>query len=568
MPNGLWITLLAATTLPMWLSLGTTLMAPDGTVYALLAKEMVWRDDYLRLYLIGQDWLDKPHFPFWMTALSYQLFGIHEWGYRIPGLLFTLLGGVYTYFLARKFYNKRVAQWSSLFYLSALHTLLGLIDLRAEAYLTALIVASVYHFSLAREKGASGWFPHLIAGAFWAALATMTKGALALIPIGSAILGEIVLKREWRALIPPKWALAIVLTFLFLAPEFYALYIQFDAEPPKMVYGNWEADSGIRFFLWDSQWGRFTNTGPITGSSDPFFFLHTLLWVFLPWSILLYAGVLRRLLENIPRLQREQEFYTLSAVVVTFGIFSVSRFQLSHYLSILFPFFAILTAAYVDGIQRRSGIRFFRIAQYAVMGLGVLALAGFHWFFRPENVPLVFWLILALVPGGLVLSLYLFKPALKDRVIAESVWVYLAVYFYLALVFYPNLLAYQGDDKVARYLNEEQPGIRASTYDFPNSCFEFYYDQRSLRDSLPTLATTLEREDSLLLVAVESGKEELEANDIPFEVVETFPHFHVTKLNATFLNHKTRPESLEKRYLLKVESLSRSNGQTGVSGGE
>jgi len=556
MPKGLWITLLAATTLPMWLTLGTTLLAPDGTVYALLAKEMVWRDDYLRLYLIGQDWLDKPHFPFWMTALSYQLFGINEWGYRIPGFLFTLLGGVYTYFLARRFYNKQVAQWSSLFYLSALHTLLGLIDLRAEAYLTALIVASVYHFSLARESGKSGWLPHLAAGAFWAALAAMTKGPLGLIVIGSAIGGEILVKKQWRELIHPKWLLAIVLTFLFLAPELYALYIQFDAEPTKVVYGNWEANSGIRFFLWDSQWGRFTNTGPITGTSDPFFFLHTLLWVFLPWSILLYAGVFKRLRDNIPRLQRQQEFYTLSAVVITFGLFSVSRFQLSHYLSILFPFFAILTADYMAGLRSKSGMRFFRITQYLIMGLGIAALAGIHWLFRPEEVPVAFWMILALIPVALFLCLYLFKPSVKDRIITESVWVYLAAYVYLSLVFYPNLLSYQGDDKVARYLNEKQPGIRASTYDFPNSCFEFYYDQRSLRDSLPSLPETLEEEGRVLLVAVEEGKKELEANDIPFEIVETFPHFHITKLTLPFLNHQTRPESLEKRYLLKVDSMA------------
>ena len=43
--------------------------------------------------------------------------------------------------------------------------------------------------------------------------------------------------------------------------------------------------SGIRFFFWDSQFGRFFNTGPIKGSGDPFFYFHTpVSYTHLNWS--------------------------------------------------------------------------------------------------------------------------------------------------------------------------------------------------------------------------------------------------------------------------------------------
>jgi 4-amino-4-deoxy-L-arabinose transferase-like glycosyltransferase len=43
----------------------------DSVVYALLAKHMVLHKDWFSLVYQGTDWLDKPHFPFWMVAISF-----------------------------------------------------------------------------------------------------------------------------------------------------------------------------------------------------------------------------------------------------------------------------------------------------------------------------------------------------------------------------------------------------------------------------------------------------------------------------------------------------------------
>src|SRR5664279_5691325 len=64
------------------------LMDPDAGVYASISKNMVLRNNYLELYFQGKDWLDKPHFPFWITALFFKVFGIHTWSYKLPGILF------------------------------------------------------------------------------------------------------------------------------------------------------------------------------------------------------------------------------------------------------------------------------------------------------------------------------------------------------------------------------------------------------------------------------------------------------------------------------------------------
>ncbi len=546
-----WAGLFVAALLPFLLSLGITLIAPDSAVYAVISKTMVTEQEYWRLYKGGTDWLDKPHFQFWMTALGYQIMGINELGYRLPGFLFTLLGIGYTYLLGKELYNPKIGLYAAFLFCTALHTLIGFIDLRAEIYLAGLIIASVYHL-VKVKKGSSYWIIHLLAGALFAAAAAMTKGIFVWITIGSTILGEILLKRQWKELLNPKWYLGIFLVLVFITPELYALYIQFDAEPDKVVFDT-TGVSGIRFFLWDSQWGRFANTGPIKGQGDFLFFFHTVLWAFLPWSVLWYAGIIKRFRKNIPRIQYQQEFFTLSGALLTFFLFASSSFQLSHYLTILFPFFAILTAAYVAQVQSPRGVRWMRAIQYSLLALGVIAIVGVHLIFAPEQTPIAFWLLAGLMVLGGWLVPYASFFTQQEQILVRSALGYLVLYFYLALVFYPNLLHYQAEDKAAAFMNTHWPGTTVSLYDYPSSDFEFYINAPVLRDSLPTLAGSMRKNGSMFFFTNEPGRTALDTAGYQMEEINRFSDFPVTKINFKFFNHKTRKEALSNLYLLRLE---------------
>jgi 4-amino-4-deoxy-L-arabinose transferase-like glycosyltransferase len=85
--------------------LGIPILGPDGALYASIAKTMVQRHNYLELVVQGHDWLDKPHFPFWITALSFRLFGLQTWAYKLPAILCLMMGAWYTYLFAKQFYT-------------------------------------------------------------------------------------------------------------------------------------------------------------------------------------------------------------------------------------------------------------------------------------------------------------------------------------------------------------------------------------------------------------------------------------------------------------------------------
>ena len=305
----------------------------DPALYAAISKTMVHSNDFVNLYVYGVDWLDKPHFPFWMAAASFKIFGISEWSYRLPALLFILLGAFYTYQLAQKFYDVHVGQISVLVLLAAQHLLMSNTDVRAEPYLLALIVGSVYHFYILFQRFS---FFDLVLGSLMAACAVMTKGIYALVPIGAAIVGQASFTHQFRNLFRWRWLLAGLFTAVFMMPEVYAVYVQFDKHPEKIVFGR-TAVSGVKWFLWSSQFSRFVNNGPITRSrGDVFYYMHTLLWAYAPWCLLFYFVVINRIIAIIKK-RKVQEYITVSAIVPMLLFFSLSKFQLNFYTNILLP---------------------------------------------------------------------------------------------------------------------------------------------------------------------------------------------------------------------------------------
>src|SRR3954469_3974802 len=89
--------LLTAAILVNFSGLFVTIIGTDGTLYGCVAKTMALSNNYLDLFVTGKDWLDKPHMPFWLTAFSFEIFGIHTWSYKLPGILCMMMAAWYTY---------------------------------------------------------------------------------------------------------------------------------------------------------------------------------------------------------------------------------------------------------------------------------------------------------------------------------------------------------------------------------------------------------------------------------------------------------------------------------------
>ena len=516
-------------------------MGPDVTLYASISKTMVLKNDYVNLYYGGQDWLDKPHFPFWVTAASFKVFGINTWAYKLPAILFFMMGAWYTYLFARNLYNNIVGLWAVLILLTAQHIVLSDNDVKAEPYLTGLIIALVYHFykSYTLKNNL-----HLLAASLFAAFAIMTKGMFALITICSAILGELIVKRKWKELLQPRWLVALALIAIFIIPEIYCLYQQFDLHPEKTVFGKTNV-SGIRFFFWDSQFERFFNTGPIKGKGNPFFYLHTILWAFLPWSILLFMAIVEFIRKNFRR-KNDHEWYCLSAAFVTFILFSASRFQLPHYLNIVFPFFAIIVAQYLYSITTKQTIIRIRFIQNIVVFLCFLFPVFLQFFFKPNNDS---WILLLLLPPVIVCFLILMQRTTEIlQIVYKTSFASFCLNIYLNLGFYPSLVHYQAGSEAAFWINKSAENMPVFTMQW-SSPYIFYLDRQFYPTD--TALQNITNKNFLLYLSDEQTRQLAQAGK-KIRILKIMDNYPITLLNMKFINKATRYKTVEKMDIIQV----------------
>lgn len=521
------------------------LMNPDATLYATIAKTMVLRNDYVNIYVRGTDWLDKPHFPFWMAALFFKVFGINTWAYKLSGIVFMLMGAIYTWLFAKSLYSKQVAIWAVLILLTAQHIVLSDNDIRAEPYLTGLIIASVYHFYRSCTKPS---FWHLLIACGFAGCAVMTKGIFVLITIGGAISGHLIITKQWKQLFNLRWLLAAVLVFICILPEVYCLYVQFDAHPEKLVFGQHNV-SGIKFFFWDSQFGRFFNTGPIKGSGDPFFFVHTTLWAFLPWSLLLFAAIYQFIKKGVKNV-KAYEWFNLCGAMLTFLMFSASKFQLPHYINIVFPFFAIITAQWFCNVRSAKSIKAINITQWVVITLLAVVLVVLHLYYQPEiNIGLLATLLLTLfvLPGR-------FGNNWFERIGFRSIIICVIVNLYLNLAFYPDILKYQAGSEAGMYISQSKIPVNIPVLqsgDDVNFALEFYLDRPMA--TIPADGSAKLPNNAFMLYAPAEAVSTI-LNSRKSQVLKEFERYAITRLKPSFLKKTTRSGQTTKMRLVLVSA--------------
>ncbi|SDH03536.1 4-amino-4-deoxy-L-arabinose transferase [Pedobacter terrae] len=518
------------------------IMEPDSALYASIAKNMVLRNDWVNIYVRGADWLDKPHLTFWLAAASFKIFGITAFAYKLPSFLFGLWGAWYLYKLTKDIYNEKTGLISALIFLSSLHILISTFDVRAEVYITTFTLAAIYHYYKAHQSS----FWHIVAGSFFAACAIMIKGIFVLIPVFGGFIIYWLLTKQFKQLLKLKWWLAIVLIFIFVIPELYALYVQFDLHPEKVVFGK-TGVSGLKFFFWDSQFGRFFNNGPIKGKGDISFFLHTTLWAFLPWSILFYTAVVNLFKKKNRAGLPAESIIIWTSAAITFLLFSLSKFQLPHYILIILPQFAIITALYIKQLKGKSLKVFFTI-QNVLAILIILILSAIAFFFGFTN----HYIAIAVLVLLLAVSFLVFKGLKTENLLSRSAMISVALMIFLSVFFYPSVLKYESGMEAGNWLKENYPKAKAAVLMYPDAySFDFYANGEPKYFWSYEELNKSKGEKDLVIYTPESELVKLK-KDYGAEVLKSFEYYHITKLTPKFINAKTRPQLLEHFYLVKL----------------
>ena len=499
---------------------------PDAALYASIARRIATSGDWVNLLAYNVDWLDKPHFPFWVTALSFKAFGVNVVSARLPALLFFALGVWATWQLAHELFSRSVAQASVLILLTSQHVVMSNADTRAEPFLIGLLTPAVW-LTIRVVRAKDAWGRDLALASLCTAAAMMTKGPFVLIPVGAVAVVPSILRREplrWS-----RWLTALALVALFITPELACLYLQFDAHPEKTVFET-TGVSGVTWFLWQSQLGRFANTGPIRGKGDPTFFFHTVLWSFLPWGLLLYATAVSRLRQWK---LRSEDAYLWAATVPLVLVFSASRFQLPHYVNILFPFFAVLIARWLESAPPR--------AVSWTQSVVLVGMTGFlGWLLLTFEVPLA-WILVGTMAVTMSLVLFVREPLLRSAAGA------LIINVFHQHVFVRESLKYQVGGEAAE-VAKALPPMRTVMLDLSSHAFAFHLHETARWWTDADLLHELPNGP----VRVLTRAEHLAALGLPFTERARFQYFRASMPTGAFLDAKRRPSVLDTWVLAEV----------------
>lgn len=528
-----------------------TLFENDSAQFAVMAMRMVQENDFLSLFKGPEEYLDKPHMHYWLAALSYKIFGIHDWAYRIPGILATLLGAYSCHGLGKLLYNKDVGRFAALIFMTAQTIVLANIDVRTDAVLTGFTIFSIWQLVTYIEKNT---LKGIVLGAFGAGMAFSTKGQIALVVIGVSVLCHLAYTRKWMRLVNWKVLVALVVFGLAITPMLYAYYHQFDLHPEKVIRGK-DHRSGIFFIFWEQSFERMSGEGVGKNSSDFFFFFHTFLWVFLPWTVLAliaYCTKLKTFWETKFAYKPQLEFLTFGSITILFFLISFAQFKLPHYMNILIPLYAVLSAGYLYRIhheQKEKVAKVLLIVQYFILSLVFVftVLVCFYVFKLEHWYGYLF--LLAALSGVVYYCLKREAPYL--RILTISVCSSLLLNGLLNTHFYPRLLQYQAGSIMAEKVAENHiPVDKIYKISEGHTWALDFYNKKPVK--IVSLSDLADKHD-IWIYATDHELEKLQNDRYHWHEQITVDQFRITRLQLKFLNPDTRQKKLNRMHLVHLD---------------
>jgi 4-amino-4-deoxy-L-arabinose transferase-like glycosyltransferase len=355
-------------------------------VQAQIARHMLVSGDWVTARLDGIAYLEKAPLVYWAIAMSYKLFGVHDWAARIP----IALSAVGLCWLTAAFgawaFGRRAGFYAGLCMATCVGLFLFTRVLIPDVMLAFTVTLAMWAMlrALEEEERRPRFWAFLLAASLGVGLLLKSLVAV-LFPLAAGAIFLLVTRqlfsaRTWKRLHPFSGLAIIVLIaapWHILAtlrnPPFFDSTLQ---SVPGQYHGF------LWFFFMNEQVLRFLNLRyPRDYNTVPrlYFWLLHLLWLF-PWSAFL-PGIAKLSFRPVDRAGRAR-LLALCWIGFVLIFFTVSTTQ-EYYSMPCYSAFALLlgSAMAEDSIWVRRGTR------VLVAVAGTAALAAFVLFFLVRNMP-------------------------------------------------------------------------------------------------------------------------------------------------------------------------------------
>jgi len=283
---------------------------PNEAFYAEGAKNMLRTGDFLTPIFNGEVRLNKPPMTYWLTALSFYLFGLNEFALRLFQVLAGLGTGLLTALMALRLSDRRTALFSFIALTLALQFIANARYTSPEVLLCFFITLSLYLWLLSYERGSRVL---LFLALTASVLAVLTKGPVGFL-LPAAVIFIYLLLTDWRELLKLRYyvgALYVAVAggwwFLYQFLTNREIFVEvFVRENIKRIYAL--QDDPVYFYLLDI---------PVS---------------FLPYSLIFYIALLWVLKNRARKL-----LFPLVWFTVVFVVFSLVKMKIPVYIMPAFP---------------------------------------------------------------------------------------------------------------------------------------------------------------------------------------------------------------------------------------
>jgi 4-amino-4-deoxy-L-arabinose transferase-like glycosyltransferase len=315
--------------------------------YAHTAYMMAVTNDWITPYYdIGIPFWGKPPFSFWVEAVSYKIFGMHDFSGRVPSLIFTLLTMGLIFIYLKTFYHKKTALWGVIVYSTFLlvYALSGAV--LTDPYLGFSTTLSMISFIMVLRDKKAYWKYLFFIGL---AIGMLAKGPLAIVIVGGGIAFWILFdfKKRLRELLRFPWISGTILLLIISIPW----YVLAELKTPGFLDYFIVGEHFKRFF--DPGWkGDLYGTSHIRAKGTIW-----LMWIegAFPWVLIALYFLLKntsskiKVLEMFQILKHNSEIsYFVMWSIFTMTFFTVAGNVLWTYVLPALSALAILLAIHLE----------------------------------------------------------------------------------------------------------------------------------------------------------------------------------------------------------------------------
>ena len=334
---------------------GYDLWAPDEPRYAQVAREMLDSGNWFTPFVNGEPYMEKPPVFFWsIAAASWPFDDVSAVTARVPSVIAAALTIMFTYALALRLFNDRVAWWSAIILMTTSRFWWQARTAQIDMMLTAILTITLYAFWRHTETPSRRW---RVLFFVMIAVALLTKG-----PVGIVFPLLLWVAYHWRRSDERKQfplTAGIVVSTLIAMLWFI---------PARFAVATAGTGAAIGEDVYRQVIGRALLG--VSKAQPPWYYLFELPVDLMPWTLIVPWTALWTWRQRRNDSVRLLIAWTIPALI----LFSIMVGKRQIYLLPLFPAFAIAIAASVIPLLDDARSHY-RISASAVWSFGLIAIA-------------------------------------------------------------------------------------------------------------------------------------------------------------------------------------------------